>query len=73
MNNEQYGRMDAKLDHIVIKVDQLDDTINGNGTVGLVVKTDRNTQSLSIFKKLFWIVTTALVTSGVAAAIILAN
>lgn len=71
MTDEQFGRMDTKLDGIVKKVDRIDHTINGNGSDGLKVKVDRNTQGLITIKKLCALaITVALAIAGLVIALL---
>ncbi len=71
MNQQQAGRLLERVEHIAGTVERIDGTVNGNGKEGLVVKVDRHDRTLRNAGKLFWVITTAVTTAGVAALIIL--
>lgn len=69
MNAQQAGRLIERVEHIATTVERVDATVNGNGREGLVVKVDRHDRTLKNAGKLFWIITSALITAGGAVLI----
>ena len=67
------GQVEAKLDVVIDKLDGIDETLHGNGREGLVVKVDRNDQSLATLRKVFFTVLTAglALAGGVLLALII--
>ena len=72
-NEEQQAKLDAKLDHIIEKVDRVDEAVYGNGQPGLKVTVAEHGQTLGMLKKFFWIMVSGVVTlaGGVALAALL--
>ena len=60
-------KIGTDLGHIKAKVVKIDETLQGNGDVGIVLRVDRNTRSLKDFRKLFWVAVVALVTLAATA------
>ena len=66
---EQLARIEVKLDNVVEKVERIDAAIYGNGADGLKIQVDRNTQGRTTFRKLLWIIVTAVI--GIAVMTVL--
>lgn len=58
--SEEMVRVEEKLDQLIKTVDRIDESINGNGRLGLKTETDRNTQAISFLKKVGGIALAAL-------------
>ena len=71
MNAQQAGRLIERVEHIAGTVERIDGTVNGNGKEGLVVKVDRHDRTLKSAGKIFWIVLSAVVTTGIGAIVII--
>jgi len=67
---EQHEAINVKLDFIIDKLEKVEAALHGNGKTGLVTLVDRNTQSLSVFKKILWLFASAILT--LAGGIVLA-
>ena len=60
--------IEADVGHNKRKLEEIDETLRGNGDVGIVLRVDRHHQTLKSAKKLAWLLVAAIV--GLAATII---
>ena len=73
LNDLAHQRIEETLSRVDKRVERVDLTINGNGQLGMKTTVDRHSQTLSVIKKVFWIILTGAVTvaGGAVLAMIL--
>ena len=67
------GQVSTKLDGISLKVNKLDEVVNGNGKPGLRLDVSKLQDGMNAVTRVTWIIVGAVVSFSVAAFIYLTN